>query len=1151
MAIVRKLLETSPTLENIELSLRVIDYELLSLIDSLKEDIDFQNKLIGVSLDKIFTNNLSNLILFQGGTYTINPGYNITINAKNITSDDEGILTHSDILSLLKDYVTLDNVFDNPVDKAIVKTNVVSVNDLYAQSNVHQNGTIIKAEECLTDMEGLIADNSFINYEYLLNEFYTTQSSSSFLSLTINNKGKSDISAFDTMVFNNCKFNEVLLNYTLEEIEGVGAKLSDFNEVQKAVAPISGIYTVMVNVLWPAENSLTINGQTSTYTPDPANDTLDIVADTLASGIDIDGLSYELDDGYYYGTPKDADGEYKLAWYAKDTAENKTYHVTVNEDNNSEHDLEINWDSDNGKLTITYASDGSDPLYPTIGEFVNDVNNYDCPIKVIFVDTANYTTDDDYSMHPDFDLDQTTSLIKFTSDKTALNISGTPNGLFGINTVQEFVAGKHQNGDISCIRFERGHKFFIKVDNTEIDIDLTDSTTDPDITDCNSLIAKFNDLLSSSNIPFVTTYTDKTISLLGKDYSEHTITTSGATDNYSPPLPRNVTVLNDIKDMVRQNGKTILYKNGDTYLTQVNLLTPVCFSDIEFYYNEGFFANDSNIINLKINEDSYHSDNNLARMSDVYDKIESLLAINNFVFPTKELKYITNYDIVIDVTLSSTEKMQLQEWGLLSIPENKFIDKKQIGYFNQTTLKDMQLNLLGLDDIYFTKLLNNASRYLNMKTIVSYEDIKTTSNNITKNGIALIERDMSKVLSPIFPVIDFNKVDNNILKFIDPTYTDYESLKFDFSNNALKHTLFGLTLAQQSPNTLAQLSYLISKFNFSADDVLMHIDNDYLRDTVLELNTQDNPPQPNYGLDGQKEDGSITFSDFYIREYKNNINNENSSTTAASYLLLDVDSLSLPDKLLLTIPYKTKENILLNFTIDKDTSYNLQSLIHSVLDDLIYQHIVKSGYFMSDGWLKGKIGSGLTRYNDTVWALLLRTFYFVDEDTIVGVKDSLGILRILYSKFTSINAWELALFLSPATNEISIDNISPNSVIHINKIGDSGLWALYFRIWEYIDRNNISQDKYQDTFNKLTGLLFKNDNTATGILPYETFEVFLSIIGIKNYSSPLEKSILDKIIKHNSTDVLSLEFKDKYYYFSLVSSSSGSASGSGSGSSSG
>ena len=1130
MATVRNLLESNPSLNSIYDSINVLKDRLIYIGSLLEEDIDFQKKLLGVNLANVFTTNLNDIIVVDNvNGYTFSSGHKIRINANNLISDNSDLVKHSDVINFLNNYVKYENIFTEAIPKNSTNSNVLNQAEVSALPNVYRKKeSPIFIGEAKTELIGTLEDESFINFNFFKNAFFNKENSTANLSLTIKNGDNVNFDALGQALFKDTLMKEIILDYTKTEIEGAGAKLSDFIEKQKGVAPTPGVYDVMIKVLSPAENTLTINGNTYTYTPDPENDTLDDVAQNITGDIDIDGVDFDFYDGYYYATPEDGDNEYKIAWYAKDTAENKTYHVTLQKDDSSSHDLEVDWDSDKGTLTVTYPSDGSQSSPVKLGDLMDAIANTGAPIYIVII-KSDITTDTDYLQVYDTDLNQCQSLIKFTSNNGPLTISYSPSNITDVSTEQEFVEGKHQEGSVGCIRFERGYKFFIKIDDKEIDIDLTDNSNYPNIKTAHDLMDEFSSLISSNNLPFTTTLSDNNLILLASDYKEHTITTSGASDDYAAPLPRTVTVVNDLQDLVRQgeNG-VILYKGAATSLSKVSLTTPMTPKDIQLYTNLGVFATKEQATNITINNDSYLNDKELPKMVDVLNIIDEILTINPLIFPSKKIKYICDYDMIIDAKLDFPAVEKIGKWRILTESKNEFVSKRQLSPFMEISLSDLQKDLMGLNDDYLSNEIKTISPYIENDRINTLNDLKNTPNkngSLSKvNTFKLIPTNLAEAYVPVYPVLPDNIIrgglKNSIEKFLDIRTYDYNLNYYDYdddedfsSDERLKHTLFSLVLTQQSPNALMQLSYLLGKYEFTTNDILLHIDNSFLRNTVLDLNTPEATPEPSYGLDGQDAEGTISYSDLYIRQYKNAIINMNSSTKAADYIKIDINSLATPEKLMMCFPmpfaFWDSSNSALVYTNDKyilGGSFYWNSgeeRQHTVFDDLTYKDNVIHGLFPVNEFLTNKIGSGLTKYKDTVWNLLIKSIHFIDDSTIAGVQDSLSTIRMLYAKYTVITDWELAYFLAGnwGGTEFVQSGTTPGAIFNSNlQTQESALVVLCLKVWEYIKVNNVASDKYIDTFNALVGLLFKNDSSATGILPADVFNAFLGTIGAADYS---------------------------------------------------
>ena len=1120
MTPIKKLLNADLSVGSLEIALKQIEEKLSNIISKLNESIDFQTKLLGANLNRVFTYNFQDFIIYQDGKYVINPLFKAKIEAANIINDNNEIAKHSDVALVLQNFVKKENNLLVPLKKNSPLSNALSVNEANNNPLSLKKGTYQKllVNDLKTDIKGEVNDYTIINKKFFYDKFYTKSKLAPTLIIKVANANNdTDMKVFDKVYFKDCKFKEIILDYTLSEIEGSGCKLSDFIQTQAPQEPTPDIDNVMVLFMSPMELTLNINGNTYSYTPDMENDTLDVVADSLASAVDIDGVSYELLDGYYSATPQDDDGEYKLGWYVIDTTSDKSYSVQLTSDNNSEHDLEVSYDEQNGKLTVTYASDGSETIYPTISELIDAVNNSDTPFRVAIADESVASPDDDYPYEMEFDLEQTTSLIQFTSNKEALDITTSPTQVFETEKIQDYASGKHQEGYVECETFRRGYKYFIKIDDNEIDVDTTEDNN-PEINSANALMQAFADIIENGDYNFEAVAVNNKLTLVSNDYASHTIETSGAID-YQEPLPRTFRVVNDVKNFVRQGDEATLYKKEKILVDFVKRQSPITKADLDNYKNDGVFAQNDKIANLSITEDSFALNDKLPRVVDVARKVNDLISQNKGFFGFGEVKYISKYDLFINSTLNFPNKMQLEKWGILTEYEYTFVPKVQVDFLKEIPLKELQEKVFFLSDTYFTNELETLGSYLSANSIVTYKELLNTPNTTNEypKRFEVVKPKLSEALNPLFPYINpFNISDKEGYDFISkaevflsPEFSDYDKLDilnhpYIKNNPELKrkaaHTLFSLVLTQNSPNILAQLIYLLKNYRFTLDDVRYHLENKTLRDIVLDFSSDDDAiPEMTYGLDGQFTDGTITFSNLYIREYKSAIRKENVSTTAKDYLIADFNNAPLPEKLFICLPASIDYSVS-DLTLEK--TLKLDDLrVHSIYDDMIYKDILKTAYFPVNGdFFNEKVGSGLTIYGDTIWGLLIRAIHFKDTDTIIDVGDAWSTLKILYSKFTSITDWELALFLSPAVRKIN-----PKDRVIVTE--HSALLTLCSKIYTYLKANNVASDDYESTFNKLVGLLFKNDNSATGILPYEIFKAFLSLIGEADYSVDSQNGI--------------------------------------------
>ena len=1068
---VDKILNSSPSLGALNQAVDLLERKIDALVVDMQKDISFINKLLGENLDKVFGLSIPGFVDYSNSEYTLE-NKDFIINVKAITANNNpDVATYKQIEDFLDAYLQNENLFESEVEKNNLLTNAMSVSEIATNKNAISKNTDIYVKDCLLDMKGKIDEQTCINQNYFINNFYTKRMNQEKINFSIS--GEQGINEFETITINNTTFKELLLDYTLKELEGSGCKLSDFEQTQAAVEPTSGVYEIYVNVMAPQAMTLTVNGQNFSYTPSMDDDTPDVVADTLGGDIEsIDGVTHDIDTGYYSATPKDDDNEYKLSWYAKDTSDGKSYHVTLQEDNSSEHDLEVSWDSDKGTLTVTYASDGSDPEYPTIGELIDAVANANTPITAVLVD-PNYTTDDDYPYDLDFDLDQYDSKLILTSTKQSLDISTPQPSFFGINTQQEYVDGKHQAGDVEVETFRRGYKYYIKVDNEEIDVDTTDDNN-PDVTNANSLVKKFVTLLSNdSKVPFEVTSNSNKVSFVSKDYNSHTITTSGAID-YNPPKPRTVSVKNDLKSFVIQGEEVFITKDAATDLSKINTQTPIAKQDIANLNNNNFFASDSVASNIFLSDASFNLSQDLIKMNDIYDVIEEMEAINPNMFPKGTFTYISIYDMELNCDINIPDSYKVERYFILQAPDNSFIPKEQIDFFEYLDLKNLQENFLGLGDESFSAEIDIFGSFFKKEEVLSLKKLRSTKRP------SVLESPFSKenISEP-----------HKVLTTLIPGGST-EELK--------KYNEIAPILIRNDGNMLSELIAVLDKYKYNPDDIRWTLEYDVMRNVVLEMDTDDSVPSTDDGLTGASADGEVGFKDLYIREYKKIYKNEYESTNLSEYFKFDINKLSdLAKAVIILGAQKIQEKANLSFAEFTDEAPILPRatdlFIFNPYDFLIYKDIVRTGYFPANiDAFASKVGNGRIYNGDTIWNLLIKAITFKDESTVSYVGDSWSTLKILFNKFKTRTSWEVAFMLG---QDISLfKKVSSTSKEYNIKTQISALDVLFSKIYAYIKENNISSDKYEDTFNKLVGLLFVNDNTATNILPYTLFGCFVDYI---------------------------------------------------------
>jgi len=1097
MLIIDELLK-KPSIRSIAKAVDLLSIEFDDLISILQLDIQIDKLLLGADLSKIYTLNVDGKIEVDGigsKNYHI-LSRKVTVELENLTTEGDVDYNHSHITQyLLQNYLNKESTFDSPIKKESILNNLVAYKDLLMRDDL-----IPKSTDKLTLLRAYLTKISKISDKLLITKKIFREN---FITkFSVPDEINIEFSNLDTIYLKSGFFKEIVLDYTDVELKGSGCKLSDFNETKKASAPQDQIVEIMVNVLWPDEaNTLTINGTDYSYTPS-SDDTPDVVADTLGDSIDIDGVSYETQAGYYTASPQDDDNEIKLAWYIEDTTADKSYHVTLQSDNSSEHDLEVNWDADNGQLTVTYASDGSDTIYPTIGDLIDAVES-NSPVKVLLVN-ANYTRDDEYPYEMDFDLDQYDSKLVITSTKEELNITGSPDGLFGINEVQPYKPGIHQEGNVQVVTFRRGYKYYIKIDDTEYDVDTTDNNN-PNVNSKNSLIKAFVDLINGGDLANATSDLDKIVLTL-KDYNSHTITTSGAID-YKEPLPRDIQVKYDFDGYMFQSDTTKLTKQAALNVTELSRNSVLCKTELDRLLDKAYYASSQYIGDIQLKPESLNKgDDSVATLSDIVEPIYALYKMNPNYFPQKDLHYVSRYDLYVDANLSFPDSVRLQKYGILALPKGQLLNKDQKQYIYTYSIDVLENNLLGFDSNLSTQL-NTFGNYLTINNVNSYRDLSTKENTPIKSLTSFVKRPLSNIVTPLAPLYEkdsFMYEGKEI--FIKDILRDSSILNgIDFSKvkdaDKIKHILMTHFLSINSGDLLTQITDLLDAFYFSPDDIRLYLNNSVMTDVILEMDTDDEAPQTDNNIAGQDVSGTIGFEDLYIRQYKPIYKIENKETDITKYVLPEFFNLSDIDKAFFCLPLKISLDV--NTSIRVNSEWNFKKT--SVYDDMIYKEIARSGYFPSFGYIADKFSTGNTkRFNDSFWNLLFKGVHIKDDSTVIGVADSIATIRLSFAKYTNIDPYVLAYIFGPS----KIWSTTEGIFYH-----DYALFTWFVKVYESIKRLNIDKgsdadNPWKDYFGKITGILLTNDDSKTDLLPYDLFKIFLSAVGEINYTINAQSTII-------------------------------------------
>ena len=1184
------ILNNKYSVEDIKQALLYVLEDYNIMLKKLLEEVSIKDTILGVNLSNVFSVKIENNIELVGdnllgNTYKILNEF-LTVKTSDIIVKDSDIKKISDFKQTLNDsFAKHSMIFTEVQEKNILNTNLLSVKDLEFTegfSVLNKNNTEVNVNKCEIKYSDLSDSNSLISIETFKDMFFTKKEFFKSISLSITN--------LSSLTVNNSIYKELLLDYTTKEIEGSGVKISDFIEEQAAQEAQKAILEVFITTLFPGvENKLKINGNEYSYKPSN-DDTTDIVADSIGDAIDIDGVTYKTEAGFYSNTPKDDDDEYKIGFYLKDTTSDLDVSVSLESDNDDEHDLLVDWDDDGKTLTVTYASDGSDTMYPTIGELIDAIQD-NSPIKVVITDSS-YTRDDDYPYEMDFKLKQNDSKLIIYSEKEDINVEdSSPSDAFSINKVQDYQDGKHQKGEVQVVKFRRGYSYQIKISDTEYNIDCKEDNNS-DINNEFDLVEHFVSLINEEDQATASKDADK-IKITLKDYEEHEITTSGEED-YSEPLDRDVVIKYDLRNFVEQGDETVLIKNGINIKSKI----PISKKELSILVDNGIFFNKQNISDVKLKENindykfRSNSDNDV---STLFESVEELFSMYNFdktIFMQKKLEYIGVNDVYINANLNFPNESTVDKYKIFTSPKTEILHFNQLKYFFEASIDTIQKTFLSFDDVFYSIMQNTFSNYINNKNISSISKLVNIKNDDRKSyfkftslnkpnivntslygsigGTVVIKYNDNKKRKLPYKVFysaqdiyietthegtktlyffyvnddiikqfenentkvkvinkllrdpktikeiknfEFKKIGNNDYEeelSLYKKYTNKEvTLEDEFNSEYfLKHMLMSLILQQNAPNLLEQIVYLIETFFFDSNDVALHLNNELFRDVVMEMDTDDPEPEMTYGLDGTPEENIVSFADLYIRQYKSELKKQ-SSTSMSNYVSDFYKNLSTNEKVaaLRLVPIKDTDNKTIYHTLlTKDKIISASN----IFDDLLYSDVVNSGYFGNNVSLfndKAFVGHS-NIFNDTIWNLLIKTIFIVDEDKIEGVKDSLSLIKIIYDKFTDNDPYLFAAILSAYRPDIYEWDIESN---------ESALFNLFIRIYEALKRNNIAEDKYEEYFNKYVGLLFVGDNSETGILPFELFKYFVSAIG--------EHKLIEE-----SSDVLS-DFDSKKFIF--------------------
>ena len=820
-------------------SLGMIDDSVDSLIgefDSLMNKIrndkkNYMLEAISTMKDKIITSKVKNVLELIDSTKftdgedfrTLSNVLSITANKYTDNSSDSSGWTISNIES------EMDGKFEKieKIEKAVVQKgysnayNTVSVKELASATYaIPKSADTISVPFAEIDSSVLSDTSSVINVEKFLERYIPSslEKEIDLVKLSIDTALKNiKISISDVSFINQ--------SITDTELMGSGSKISDYKETTEAKNASDYVDVIQVVLNYVNDYVINVGGTDYKYTAD-ADDTAEDIASGLTDSLgDDDDIDVSASSGYHSIVFKNGNGDKVFGWYAEDEDDSVTYAVKMIVPSDK-HDLTIEQDTDNDcKINITFEHDGSDVVYPSIGDVRDLVNSFeDVPIRVVVMPGFDVT--DDYDTADDITLDHGDS--KITIDATSQqSVSVTLDDPYKMlyTHISDFSEAVSQIGYFEVIKFNPTNTYYVDIDGTKANVDPT-KDENKDVIDEPTLAKKFLSIINNGKYSATAVVNGNTITLIGKTSGDSfPVSTSGA-NNYIVPIKRNSLLKYDLMNIPNIGNSTVMQLTKETG-TITNENEPLNISEIETLINSGVVYSENAMMCPQVPKIVDTANNFVPNIKSAAQKLESLIHKESFKIQTSDnlVSPVIRSMPKLIFPLYSTDQSKSNRWFFIEAGENSISAKSAVGVA-LSTISPSDYERLVFQDTNKTfssarekRLPNVGQNYesidaLITKKVPSYNSfggnavIKIPSEIITSNVISLIGDYMTDVqidgfikyalLPPIVNGNSFIDIDkymgdaSDILKnakysIISSSSTDSYKMKFFVKEKDLKY----------------------------------------------------------------------------------------------------------------------------------------------------------------------------------------------------------------------------------------------------------------------------------------------------------------------------------------------------------------------------
>jgi hypothetical protein len=901
------------------------------------------------------------------------------------------------------------------------------------------------------------------------------------------------------------------MDITDGELKGSGSKISEYSETQPAAQGSDYIDLIYVILNYANDYTVNIGGTDYIYT---AND-FDSAED-IASGLESElsnnaGINVLTETGYHSIVYENGNGEKVFGWYVEDTDDSLTYSVSMVVPSDT-HDLTIEQDgADTEKIIITFEHDGFDPVYPTIGDIVDLVNNFeDVPIRVVVM--PGFNVDDEYNTADDFSLEIGASMVRIEAQSqlsVTVATTGEPEKM-KLEHVSDYSVASNQIGTIEVVKFNQANTYFIGIDGTNVDIDPSDGLHD-DVVDEITLAASFATEINNAGLGVTASSTGTIITLTVDNGGESkTITTSGEF-NYVVPIDRSTTLKYDLRNIPNVDSDTIipLIKKGEIVTSDME---PLNRADVEKLVTSGVVMTPNYMLLPRVPDVVDDSNNFVPNIQRPSGTFETLVR--------KESSKIENagdnlYPIlrsfpVLKKRLYATDQAKSNRWFFVEAGANGVAAFSSLNVAVSTIApKDYETMILKDSAASFHNARGRIPGHSEVyESILSLLEERTNSYNkgglsvevpipatlYSSDGMSIILNDMTDedidgfirygLIKPI--VRSSNSIDGKITsEDPDRLFIELMELAIQIDDSLIEQRFIALSGAyaiDASKLTGLFADPLFASYVFGADE-------------------NETPPEDNYGIGGVPIDATVTMSKLYFR----NMRNQAKPLPIKSY------PLNIPAteevSLLSTLPRIGASTTAATASFVMQSGQELQTINESTIssielipvfgssdvildtspEDMAYSEIARAGYFIADADLMLNHSlSGISRkHSDSLWSILMDAIEISDDGEIVSINSAKSYIQTLYQSF-SLTKDEFTILMSEFGTQMTIGG---------SRKQYSAITTLHIKILLYLISAGVNYADHETTFGELVGKIFMDDEFETEILRYENFRAWMVSIG--------------------------------------------------------